>query len=363
MSTSAQSETTVLSDAVRLFVHRTWSSLTSPRVILFWLAIWLSGILTYDYYVRVESPSIERRISLHYEIVTGSAPYPYRYRILLPFTAEVVARLIQKLPTVRSRPSIQPLSYSKRAFTLAYSSANITALVILFVCLGELVWRMFTYRLALFGISVSALLVNFTFRDHYFHPWSLWEGAFFALGLLLIHRQQYWLFSGVSLLALINRETSLFLLLAFLFCTLPQKWSKHSFVETMGKRDLRFAFANLVIWGVGFLVLHQIVGYSPPTFFVETALNGNRANLKYAALLNFLLFGFVWPLVLRGIFVSPMIIRRSAMMLPAYFGLLLVIGFWWEIRYWITVIPIVIPALIAAVASVSLRTSKDYSTD
>jgi len=271
------------------FSIETWKALTSARVILCWLAIWLSGMLTYDYYVRIEAPRIQQRISVHYKILSGSAPYEYRYRILLPYTAEAVARLIQQFPMVRSHPAIQPLSYSKRAFILAYCSLNITALVIFLVCIGQLIWRMFTYHLALLGIFVSAFLVNFTFRDQYFHPWSFWEGAFFALGLLLIHRQQYWLFSGVSLLALINRETSLFLLVAFLFCTLPQEWSKSSFAKALMKRDVRFAVGNLMIWGVGFLILHQLVGYGSTTVSVGSNLSGNRVNFEYTVLLNFLL--------------------------------------------------------------------------
>jgi hypothetical protein len=342
--------------------HRVWHSLTSRRIILYWIVIWLSGMLTWDYYARIEAPTIEGRISLHHDIVIGSAPYQFRYRVLLPYTAEAIARLMQQFPIVRSRPIIQPLSYSRLAFTLAYCFLDMTALFVLLGSLGELVWKMFNYDLALVGISMSAFLINFTFRDHYFQPWSFWEGAFFAYGLLLIHRQQYWIFSGVSVLSLMNRETSVFLLLAFLFCTLPQKLSRETLIKAFGTRDVRFAIGNLIVWVLGFLVLHQIVGYRPSTFFVQTALSGNLAHLKYAFVLNFLLFGFISPLVIKGIFLSPSLVHRSAMMLPAYFGLLLVIGYWWEIRYWITVIPIVIPALIAATVSASLRASQVSTT-
>lgn len=324
---------------------------TSPGALLWWLSIWLSGMLTYEYYDRVEAPAMAKRIAIHHEIVTGSAPYQYRYRILLPYTAEAVGRVLQQLPGVGSSPATEPLSYSKRAFALAYCLLNMTALCIMLASLGKLIWQFFAYHFALLGVAVSAFLVNFTFRDQYFHPWSFWEGAFFALGLLLIHRKQYWLFSGISLLGLLNRETSIFLLLAFLFYTLPQERSMDALRKALKTRDMRFALANLLVWVPGLLLLHQVLGYRPSTFFIETAVNGNRERFKDALLLNFLLMGFVWPLVMRGMRLSPLLIRRAALMLPAYFGLLLVIGFWWEIRYWITILPIVIPALIAAIAS------------
>ena len=348
-----RSKMKILAQAFGPLLHRCSHFLAWRRLILCCVAIWLTGMLTFDYYVRIEAPSIEKRISLHSDIVNGSAPYQFRYRVLIPYVAEALARLIQDSPVAHSRPMVQSHSYSKRAFVLAYCFLNSIALLILLLSVGELLWRMFGYDLALFGIVVSAFLVNFTFRDHYFQPWSFWEGAFFALGLLLIHRKSYWLFSGVSVLGLLNRETSVFLLVAFLFCTLPQTITKDNWIEALNKRDVRFAVGNLIVWVLGFFILHRVVGYRPSTFFFDTAVNGNRANLKYALVLNFLLFGSLWPLVLKGIPLSPLLIRRSAMMLPAYFGLLLVIGYWWEIRYWITVIPIVVPALIAAMASAS----------
>ncbi len=360
-ASSSASETTVLVEPAAPILDVIWHRLVSRRTVLYWLAIWLSGMLTWDYYTHIEAPAIEKRISMHHDIVIGNAPYQYRYRVLVPYTAEAVARLMQKVPPLRLRPIVKPLSYSKRAFALSYGLLNMTALSVLLGSLGELLWELFSYDLALFGISLSAFLINFTFRDHYFHPWSLWEGAFFAFGLLLIYRQQYWLFTGVNILGLMNRETSLFLLLAFLLYVLPLEKSKEALVKALRNRNVRFAVGNLIIWGIGFLVLHRTVGYQPSTFFVQAALRGNHGHLGYALLLNLLLFGFVSPLILKGVLVSPSLVRRSSMMLPAYFGLLLVIGYWWEIRYWITVIPIVVPALIAAIAGGSLRKSHDLA--
>jgi hypothetical protein len=326
-------------------------ALTTPGFILCWLAIWLSGMLTGDYYVRIEAPAIKERIALHHDMVTGSAPYAYRYRVLAPYAAEAVARLVQHLPVVRTRPTLPLLPYSELAFTSAYSLLNAAALITLLWSLGELLRRLFRYDLALLGVALAAMLVIFTFRDHFYHPWSFWEGAFFALGLLLIHRKQYLLFVVVNVLGLLNRETSVFLIVAFLFTALPSDVSKNSAAKALRSSELRFAVGNLGLWVVGFFTLHYLVGYKPSTFTVETAVAGNRAHIWYSLILNTLFIGLVSPLVLRGILLSPPLIRRSAPMIPAYLALLLVLGYWWEIRYWITLLPIVVPALVAAMAS------------
>lgn len=295
--------------------------------------MWLAAMLTYDYYARVEDPGMDSRVELHHMIMDGSAPYQYRYRVLLPYAGEGIARLVQHAPYVSSRPILHPLAYSKRAFVLAFGLLNWAALVIMFWSLGELLWRLTKYELAPFGIALSAVMVAFTFRNHQYHPWSFWEGAFFAWGLLLIHRKQYWGAAALSLVALVNRETSVFLLVAFILIELPHG------------RGLRIAIGALVVWIAGWFALHAIVGYRPATFFLETALAGNLENLWFAALLNVLLVVIPLPLIWHGLRRSPIFLRRAAAMLPAYLGLLLAIGYWWEVRYWITALPILVPAI------------------
>jgi hypothetical protein len=311
----------------------------SRRLVIYWLAIWLAAMLTYDYYSRVEDPFMGARMSLHHEIVSGTAPYQYRYRVLIPAVAEGLARVFQHAPTVKSRPIAPPLAYSKRAFVLAYASLNFAALAILFWSVGELVAELMGTELSWVAVTLSAILVTFTFRNHYYHPWSFWEGAMFGTGLLLIHQRRLWLFAILSLIGLLNRETSIFLVLILAATAFPDVRS----------REMRFAIGTMTAWVAGFFLLHYFVGYRPSTFFLETALTGNRENAWFALLLNGLLIGIVSPLILRGMFTGPRLIRRAALVLPLYLALLLVIGYWWEIRYWITAIPIIVPALIAAV--------------
>jgi hypothetical protein len=343
-----------LGEALDLAFHRVAGSLTSRRVVLCCAAIWLAALLTFEYYTRIEAPKLEKRMAAHAAIVTGAAPYQLRYRVLIPHAAEVLARFIQQSPLGRLRPAAGSRPYGTQAFAAAYVLLNYAALLVLLLCMGELLCRLFSLRLALLGLAMTALLVDFTFRDHYFHPWSLWEGAFFALGLLLIHTKSYKLLTGVLLLSLLNRETSVFLLLAFLLNAMPLSTRRTEWSEAFHRQDFRFAVANLIAWLAGFFALHRLVGYKPATFFVETAINGNSANLWYAVLLNVLFLGPLLPLAAKGVTCAPTLIRRAAMILPAYFGLLLVIGYWWEIRYWISVLPILVPAVIAggeAVAS------------
>jgi hypothetical protein len=321
----------------------------SYSLILVLFSVQLSGILCFDYYWRVERPSMDRRIALHRDVLDSSAPYEYRYRILIPKAADLVARALQHFWVSSAQPKIVELSYGRDAFAWAYICLDFLAFFFMLWAGGRLTQELFQYPLALFGMAVSCLLIDFTFRDHYFHPWSYWEGAFFALGLLLLYRERYWSFSVVSILGIFNRDTSVFLPLAFLFYAFPQPVIKSSLAGLAQRRAFRFAIGNLIVWLLGFLLLRQVIGYRPPIFSVETAWKGNTDSWPYALSLNLLLFGPMWLWLIRGIRMAPVLIRRAAIVIPLYLALLLVIGYWWEIRYWISILPILIPALIAGI--------------
>ena len=309
----------------------------------------LTGILCYDYLERVELPNQDRRMSLHQEIVSGEAPYQYRYRILIPYVAEELARTLNRLAPARWAIPYDPHPYSKKAFGVAYLILNAAAIWLFLFGVQALAQTWFSRQTALAGTVLAALVMELTFRDHYFHPWSFWEAAFFSLGLLYLSRRRFGWFTLINVLGVLNRETSVFLCASFAFLVLPARrpqWSTY-----LRRTDVRFAFANGLIWLIGFTALHLLVGYRPSTFTVAGAIAGNLDRWTTAVILNGLLFGPAWLLVLRGLWRGPAFLRRVALVLPFYLGLLLVIGFWWEIRYWLTVLPILIPALLCGVES------------
>jgi hypothetical protein len=309
------------------------------------IVLQLAAILAYDHLDRVERRYLEHRMELHGRLVEGDAPYQYRYRILVPTVAEVLARGLQALPLIRESEPSPGRPYGTHAFQVAYLVLDAAAITMFLFGLQLLLESFFPVGLSLLGTAMAAVITGFTFRDHYFHPWSLWEAAFFALGLLSLRRGRFGWFTLINVLGLLNRETSAFLCLAFAFLVRPG-WPV-AWAAYLRRRDVRFALANGVIWLVGFFALHRVVGYQPSTLTVARAVSRNVEEWSYSLLLNLLVFGPAWLLVLKGIRRAPEFIRRTAWILPFYLGLLLVIGFWWEIRYWMTALPILIPALLA----------------
>jgi hypothetical protein len=327
------------------------------------ILVQLAGLLTFEYWERIERPQLLKRMRLHQKIVTGNAPYQYRYRVLLPWLAEVSANALHGLPgsgdplgtrfddseswlaIERSWKSLGNTRYGPRSFAMAYIALNLTAFLLFLYGIQKLLEQWNTLGVSLFGTVLAALLTDFTFRDHYYHPWSIWEAAFFALGLLYLSHRQYMRFACVVLLGALNRETSAFLVLASAMVALPVRpvdWKAYWM-----RRDVRASILIGALWLAVYGLLHTLVGYRPTTFTLEEAIRGNLENWPRALILNWLLFGPAWWLVFVGVRHAPVFIRRVSMIVPAYLLLLLAIGYWWEIRYWMPILPIIIPLGIA----------------
>jgi hypothetical protein len=249
----------------------------------------------------------------------------------MPYLAEgfvKIARVV--LPQQTDRPTRPG---SQKAILFAYfvldTSAFFVGLFATYLLCG--VWLEPPWPLL--GVVLEAALIPLTFHDVLFHPWSQAEFAFFSLGLWLVLRERWYPLAFLVALASLNRETSLFLVMAVFFIVLGNP------------RHRAWAIAYAAIWAVIFFGLRIVLGFPPPTFTVARALQVNlsRHGLALSAVLNFAVLGGLWAFVVMGYRKAPEFLRRAAWCIPFYCSLLLVIGFWNEVRYWTAVFPILIP--------------------
>jgi len=68
----------------------------STRIIWvdFLFVLTLAAVLAVEYSLLVERHAVELRLPLQEQIVSGTAPSPYRYRVLAPWIGEVLTRLV-----------------------------------------------------------------------------------------------------------------------------------------------------------------------------------------------------------------------------------------------------------------------------
>lgn len=280
----------------------------------------LALTLAYIYFHNIEKPMLEARLILHRQILEGSAPSPYQYRVLVPFLAEGIFR-------------VERLFFPDfRAFALAYIALNIGALL-LWLWAGFALLRVwFRREYALIGTLFVAAVMPLTFYDHYFQPWSFWEALFYTLALLLMAQRRWGWLGLVVLLASLNRETGVMILPAFALTVL------------MGQRLLPlkkwhwkvagWLALYTLLWGGVFLGLRWLRPAAEP---VETLAQIWQFNIQpahvFKAVVNWTLFlGGFWLLAGLGYRRAPLFLRRAGWVLVVHLPLILVWGVWLEIR-------------------------------
>jgi len=64
---------------------------------VFLLIISVSAVIAHSYYERVDIPNYELTADLHKQIIQGTAPSPYRCRVLVPLTCNVLIDILSHL--------------------------------------------------------------------------------------------------------------------------------------------------------------------------------------------------------------------------------------------------------------------------
>jgi hypothetical protein len=125
------------------------------------LILFVSAVVAYGYFSRVDKPNFEQRLELYNQIIAGTAPSPYRYRILVPFAGEALTKALSGVLSVRA------------SFLLSYAVYDLLAVSFLLVILFFWLRTWFKTEQALIGVLFVAGTLPIALRDHHFQPRSL----------------------------------------------------------------------------------------------------------------------------------------------------------------------------------------------
>jgi len=311
---------------------------TRGRSVVVGILVSVSAALTYQYVMLIDLPTVERRMAMHRLVVEGQAPSPYRYRVLVPHTTDVIVRAL----TSRFRDD--------QAFLLAYALYDFVAFSLLLFVLFWYLREWFSPVAALLGVLFVACTMPVAFDDHYFQPWSWLEVALFSLGLFALVRKRDGMFAALVLLASLNRETGLWLALAHPLT----RWSFDELKHAPRSSRLRAAISSiamLAIWAGIFLGLRQVLGSAPHvnTLAQAWASNTTGRNLLRTGLRIVVLFGAFGVFAVAGFRHAPDFVRRTVRLVPFWLALVLPYGLWWEVRLLVPLYPIVVPLALAFV--------------
>jgi hypothetical protein len=299
---------------------------------IFAIILSVSAALAYIYFRQVGSPYLEERLELHDRILRGTAESPYRYRVLVPFIGEALARALgAALP-------------GERAFPLAYALYDLAAILFLLGALHRYLREWFSNEQALIGVLFAAATMPVALRDHFFQPWSLLEAGLFTAGLLCIYRRRLWTLALIVALASFNRETAVFIPLAFLFANVSIGGVGESGRLPVRHTALLFA-GYCAIWAGIYFGLRAVLGGAQPAITPPEAFSRNMAPaVSLRAIMRAgLLFGAFWIFAAAGFRRAPAFVRRVSLVAPPYIAAILVWGMWHEARLLMPLYAIVIP--------------------
>jgi hypothetical protein len=295
------------------------------------LIVSVSAVLAHGYLNRVDRRHLAARLALQARIIDGTAPAPYRYRVLVPFATEGLTRAL----TVRLPP--------EKSFELAYALYDFLAV---FFLLAMLFWwsrTWFTREQALVGVLFVAATMPIALQNHYFQPWSLLEPPLVTAALLAMHRRRYWLVAGVSVLAALNKETAILIPLAFLLTMDPA--GPTSTPRLPEWRPIVLLAGLLIAWAGVFGGLRYGLGHSSLVSRIPGIFERNLlpANLMLTAVHASLFLGGLWIFAVAGIRHAPPFIRRVAPIVPIYLLFVAVWGVWYEVRVLMSLYPVLVP--------------------
>ncbi|MEX0974388.1 MAG: hypothetical protein WD024_03420 [Bacillota bacterium] len=283
------------------------------------LLVSVAWSLAYQYYVRVDCSAPSAMLQLHNEILSGTAPSPYRYRVLVPFLVDQVKTILHFL-------------VPGREFTMAYRGYEVAALSFTLIALYTYFRDWFSDDRALLGSLIAAATMGLVFQDHYLQPWSLIEPGVLALGLHLVCHDKRLLLAVLIPLAAMNRETAVMIPLAYAAAHLAEEW-RQTGVGAKIKVLLR-AGPYFVEWAAVFYGLRLVRGSTPQIDSMQYlwSLNTQPGNVSLSMGRITMFLGVLWVFAFLGFWESPKFIQATGLIAPVYVGLTLVFALWWEVR-------------------------------
>jgi hypothetical protein len=290
------------------------------------------SVSAFDYAVRQDPALLEGRVASHRGIVTRTAFEPDRFRVLVPWIVEPIARL-----AAREMPY-------ESAVRRVYGVVSFGLLVLMLSTLLLYVRQWFLLERALVGVLLVAATMPIALRQHYLAPWSLLEPSLLTLMLIGVstHRLRLMELLALTLVAALNRETGVIIPAAFVVVA----WN-----ELGPRRALMWGLPCIGVGAAVILLVRWVIG--PGILYVTLAdiwrTNSSREGFA-AAMTNVALFlGCTgWILAAIGARRAPAFTKRALWIGALYLPLIWVWGVWYEVRLLMPFYPILVPLVLSA---------------
>lgn len=285
--------------------------------ILFFL-FFISMIISVNFLIFIYPVHHELLKSTHERIINNTIFAPIRYRLLFTWVNEWLLRLYEMLLGV------------KHSYFITFSALMASSYFLSFVACYKLFHLFHSKRNSI----VLCLLFGFSLVvGHFFHfaaPWSIIEPVLFCWGFIFAYQNKKIQFLFILVLALLNRETGIFLSAAPLL-------TKHNLFDLIKKPKLilssLYEVACMILALIIFMSIRKIAGETPSemTWQAIAAQNFTTYKLILASILYALYF-HVYLLLDFKYSNLPPFLKNQLPLLIVSLVVFISFGIWIEIR-------------------------------
>jgi hypothetical protein len=205
---------------------------------------------------------------------------------------------------------------------------------------------------------LSLLLALSFVVGHYYHyanAWSMLEGGIFSLGFVYAYQQKKLPFLLITIIAVLNRETGIFLAPAYLL-------ANHSVKDIIKKPfailKKPFEIAVPLIAILEYILLRKLTGETNHSITIsETfALNSTPYNLVLTAI-RYALYFHVYLLLFVKVSTIPQFLKNQLPIVMIVAVFISLFGIWMEVRMFNSVLPLLLCMGGAGLASVQEKST------
>ncbi len=279
-------------------------------VFLYYCIVMINIII---YYNLVDFPKLMIRMGIHKTIIDGTASIPHQYRILIPYLSE----LMQRAGT--------PF---KESYVIIRAITDFLGAILLHLYLKK--W--FDTKTCVIGVLFYLGTVPLVYTRSLFQSIDSLNLLFFLIGYIIIRdRRDIFLFP-LLLIAMFNRETSIMLILVYLFYR----------YDELKIKQLGINVFSLFVVAIGTYIGIRLI-YAPNKpycdFFYFLYNFKNPLSFVYMILFFNIFLLYAWTDLKN----KPKFLRRSSLMIPFFVVIHWTISIVQEIRLFMPLIPIILP--------------------
>ncbi|MBN1822803.1 MAG: hypothetical protein JW803_00630 [Endomicrobiales bacterium] len=279
-------------------------------ILVLYAAVSFSLVIVHDWFIDSRLAGVEE--ALHEQVMTGNAPAPIQYRVLVYYLADLIHNA--------------GVSIKEAHLAVRYVFTFLAALG-------------FHYLLSMFFVPVASIMgvlyllavLPLTYIRYYMQPMDIPNLFFFVAGCALIVKRKDIFLYPLIFVAMLNRETAILLVFVYAFMRFDE----------LPLKDYLLRTAVLFAVGFGTYVLlrqvYDIKHYYADLYYLGFNVSDVRTYMYAAAL-----FGPLAYFAFTGLSSKPKFLRRALLFIPFFVIIHFTMTIMVEPRLWLPVLAVVV---------------------